>query len=43
MVSALNGQNGKVMGRCLPRHRGRGFVRFLSELEKEVPQGLDIK
>ena len=30
------------MGRCLPRHRGREFVRFLRELEKEVPPDLDI-
>jgi transposase len=39
---AFNILNGKVLGRCLPRHRGREFVRFLRELEKEVPQDLDI-
>jgi transposase len=42
LFAAFNILNGKVMGRCLPRHRGREFVRFLGELEKEVPQDLDI-
>ena len=42
LFAAFNILNGKVMGRCLPRHRGREFVRFLHELEKEVPQDLDI-
>lgn len=42
LFAAFNILNGKVMGRCLPRHRGREFVRFLQELEKEVPQDLDI-
>jgi transposase len=26
----------------LPRHRGREFVRFLRQLEKEAPPGLDV-
>src|SRR5437660_5178333 len=42
LFAAFNILNGKVMGRCLPRHRGREFVRFLHELEKEVPPDLDI-
>lgn len=42
LFAAFNILNGKVLGRCLPRHRGREFVRFLGELEKEVPQDLDI-
>src|SRR5207253_591216 len=42
LFAAFNIVNGKVMGRCLPRHRGREFVRFLRELEKEVPPDLDI-
>jgi len=40
--AAFNILNGKVMGRCLPRHRGCEFVRFLRELGKEVPQDLDV-
>src|SRR5205823_7452670 len=42
LFAAFNILNGKVLGRCLPRHRGREFVRFLHELEKEVPPDLDI-
>src|SRR5207245_8263155 len=35
LFAAFNILNGKVIGRCLPRHRGREFIRFLRELEKE--------
>jgi transposase len=42
LFAAFNILNGKVVGRCLPRHRGREFVKFLRELEGEVPPDLDI-
>ena len=42
LFAAFNILNGKVMGHCLPRHRGREFVQFLRALEKEVPPELDI-
>lgn len=42
LFAAFNILNGKVVGRCLPRHRGREFVRFLGALEKEVSHDLDI-
>lgn len=42
LFAAFNILNGKVIGSCLPRHRGREFVRFLRQLEKEVPPGLDV-
>ena len=42
LFAAFNILNGKVMGCCLPRHRGREFVQFLSQLEKEVPPDLEI-
>jgi transposase len=42
LFAAFNILNGKVIGHCLPRHRGREFVKFLRELEKEVPLALDI-
>jgi transposase len=42
LFAAFNILNGKVMGRCLPRHRGREFVRFLHELEKEAPPDREI-
>ena len=42
LFAAFNILNGKVIGHCLPRHRGREFLKFLRELEKEVPSELDI-
>jgi putative transposase len=42
LFAAFNILNGKVIGSCLPRHRGREFVRFLNQLEKEVPPDLDV-
>src|SRR6516164_8393406 len=42
LFAAFNILNGKVIGHCLPRHRGREFVKFLGELEKEAPPELDI-
>jgi len=42
LFAAFNILNGKVMARCLPRHRGREFVKFLAELDQEVPPELDV-
>jgi transposase len=42
LFAAFNILNGKVIGNCLPRHRGKEFIRFLNQLEKEVPLELDI-
>ena len=35
LFAAFNIVNGKVIGRCLPRRRGREFVRFLRDLERK--------
>jgi transposase len=42
LFAAFNILNGKVIGSCLPRHRGKEFIKFLNQLEKEVPEDLDI-
>ena len=42
LFAAFNILNGKVIGSCLPRHRGKEFIKFLNQLEKEVPEELDI-
>jgi hypothetical protein len=41
LFAAFNILNGKVMGSCLPRHRGKEFAKFLNQVEKQVPPGLD--
>lgn len=42
LFAAFNILNGKVIGSCLPRHRGKEFIKFLHQLEREVPAELDI-
>lgn len=42
LFAAFNIMNGKVIGSCLPRHRGKEFAKFLNQLEKEVPPDLDV-
>lgn len=42
LFAAFNIMNGKVIGSCLSRHRGREFVKFLTQLEQTVPPDLDI-
>ncbi len=42
LFAAFNILNGQVIGSCLPRHRGREFIKFLSRLEQEVPPDLEV-
>jgi len=42
LFAAFNILNGKVIGNCLPRHRGKEFLRFLQQLEKEVPPPSEV-
>jgi transposase len=42
LFAAFNILNGKVIGSCLPRHRSKEFIKFLNQLEKEVPPELDV-
>src|SRR5712672_3350705 len=37
LFAALNVLEGKVIGRCMPRHRHQEFIRFLNAIEKTVP------
>src|SRR5690349_2611290 len=38
LFAAFNILNGKVIGSCLPRHRGKEFLKFLNQLEKQCPR-----
>ena len=42
LFAAFNILTGKVIGTCQDRHRGREFVKFLRQLEQEVPPELEI-
>jgi transposase len=42
LFAALDAATGAVIGRCYARHRGRAFLSFLREIERNVPRGLDV-
>ncbi|HEX3920383.1 MAG TPA: IS630 family transposase [Caulobacteraceae bacterium] len=39
LFAALNLLDGSVIGRCMQRHRHQEFIRFLNQVEAEVPAG----
>ena len=42
LYAALSLLDGTVIGECLPRHRGREFIRFLQRLDRETPPEVDL-
>jgi len=42
LFAALDTLSGKVLERCLPRHRHTEFLEFLDHIERNVPRRLDI-
>ena len=42
LFAAFNILNGKVIGSCLARHRGKEFAQFLNQVERQVPPDLDV-
>jgi len=39
LFAALDVLEGKVIGRCMQRHRHQEFIRFLNAIERDVPPG----
>ena len=39
LFAALDGLEGKIHGRCMQRHRHQAFIRFLNDLERNIPVG----
>ena len=39
LFAALDVLEGKVIGRCMQRHRHQEFIRFLNTIERKVPAG----
>jgi transposase len=42
LFAALNMLDGKVIGQCVPRHRGKEFVGFLKTIDAQTPADLDL-
>jgi len=42
LFAALNVLDGTVIGSCYPRHRNEEFLRFLRQIDRETPAGLDL-
>jgi transposase len=39
LFAALNVLEGRIIGRCMKRHRHQEFIRFLNTIEAEIPAG----
>lgn len=42
LFAALDVLTGVVIGQCLARHRHQEFIKFLRQVDREVPKGLEI-
>jgi putative transposase len=42
LFAALDTANGKVLTQCRKRHRHQEYLGFLREIEKNVPQDLEV-
>lgn len=42
LFAAFDVLEGKVIGRCMQRHRHQEFIRFLNAVEREVPDGKTV-
>lgn len=42
LFAALSTATGKVIGKCYPRHRAEDFVKFLAEIDRNVPKDMEI-
>ena len=42
LFAALDVKTGSVISKCMPRHRAQEFRRFLDEVERNVPEDLDM-
>ena len=42
LFAALDVTTGHVIGKCYRRHRAREFLDFLKEIDRRIPEGLDV-
>ncbi|TMJ57754.1 MAG: hypothetical protein E6G90_02315 [Alphaproteobacteria bacterium] len=43
LFAALDILDGKVIGRCMQRHRHQEFIRFLNAVERKVPGETSVR
>lgn len=42
LFAALELAEGRLIGTCMPRHRHQEWIKFLRQIDKETPSGLDL-
>ena len=42
LLAALNGLDGTVIGSCFDWHRHEEFLKFLRDVDRETPAGMDL-
>jgi transposase len=42
LFAALNVAEGKLIGRCMSKHRHQEWIRFLKQIDEQTPAGLDL-
>jgi transposase len=42
LFAALELAQGRLIGTCMPRHRHQEWIKFLRQIDKETPTGLDL-
>lgn len=42
LFAALNMADGTVIGKCMPRHRSREFIKFLAVIDETISRELDL-
>jgi hypothetical protein len=42
LFAALDVASGFVIGKCYKRHRAIEFLKFLKEIDAQVPEGIDV-
>jgi hypothetical protein len=42
LFAALDVASGFLIGKCYKRHRAVEFLKFLKEIDAQIPEGLDV-
>jgi transposase/transposase-like protein len=42
LFAALNVAEGKLIGKCMPRHRHQEWIKFLKQIDQQTPPELDL-